>query len=175
MYSNRMLLSSLKYFNEVLGINHLLQPVSVEENSNLPTASISVWKDSNGLLSDVSSVQCELLFISVLSPDNSDSIFSEPHWELFEKMRKAMDLENLHVKILEHVCTHESDTFHDLLNMKLNTVVIFKDTPSAREIQTTKNFKFIETYSPQYLSQFPVAKKSCWEDLQKVMKVFKSS
>ncbi len=169
-----MLLNSLKYYNEVLGINHLLQPVSIEEKSGLAVASISVWKDANGVVSEVSSVQCDLLFVSVLSPDNKDSIFSGQHWELFEKMRKAMDLENLHVKILEHTCSNESDTFHDLLKMKLKTVVIFKDAPQAREIQTTKNFKFIETFSPQYLSQFPSAKKSCWEDLQKVMKVFKN-
>ena len=169
-----MLLNSLKYYNEVLGINHIIQPANVEEKISPAAVSISVWKDSNGVISDIAHIQGDLFFISVIGPD-SPSIFNEPHFELFEKMRKAMGLENLHIKVLEHICTNDSETFHDLLNMKLNTVVIFKEEPQAREIQSTKNFKFIETFSPQYLSQFPAAKKSCWEDLQKVMKIFKTS
>lgn len=166
-----MLLNSLKYYSEVLGINHILQ--IIPEKLNRPSANISIWKDSSGKGVDLSAVKCDLLFISVLNSSNTNdnaSIFYKSHAELFEKMRKAMDLEHLNIKVLEHMRTVEAETFQDLLKMKLTTVVLFKDEPQAREIQSTKNFKFIETYSPQYLSQNPSVKKSCWEDLQKVMK-----
>jgi len=164
----------LKYYQDVLGINFLPQHLLNEpEPIEAPSIS-SFWREDlrSGLV-DLQSVHCDLLFVSVISSSEEESLFQDPSWGLFEKMKNAMGLQQIQIKTLEHVGS-ENSLFQDLLKVKTKVVVLFKNSLERRGFQNCPEFKFLETYSPQILLQNSSLKKEVWDDLQQVMKIFKN-
>lgn len=165
----------LKYYQDVLGIRFLPQAILKSEVADKAELVPSFWrkgKDNN--LDMISDIDCDLLFVSEIQSKQDLSIFDSSPWTLFEKMKNAMGLPEIGTVVLEYVGTSTHDLFHDLLQMKLKYLVLFKTSPERSDLKNCPEFQFIETHSPQTLSQYPQLKKDAWDDLQKIMKVIKN-
>lgn len=164
----------LKYYQNVLGIQFLPKSLLNEPEPQATIPDVSLWR--RDLISgpiDLTDLCCDLLFVSVISTAEDESLFQESSQSLFEKMKKAMSLEQIQIQTLEHVGS-ENTLFQDLLKIKTKMVVLMKANPERRGLQSCPQFKFLETHSPQVLSQNPALKKDTWDDLQQVMKSFKN-
>lgn len=163
----------LKYYSETLGIKYLpINSNSDEQGGQRTAAAGNLWRDSLESLIDFSNIDTELLFVNHIKNTSEPSVFAEPHFALFEKMRNAMGLTNIRMKTLEYIGDSDVELFHGLLQMKIKLVIIFKSAPEQENLKDTKTFKFIETYSPAKLIENPELKKKAWSDLQVVMKHF---
>ncbi len=164
----------LKYYHDVLGIRFLPQDILSKPEASDKKEVSSFWREKEQILREAPRVQSDLLFISWIDSEHEESLFAQPHWDLFEKMKKAMGLSGIETVILEYVGSSSHELFHDLLQMKIKVAVLLKKNPERSDFKICPEFKFIETYSPQTLSQQAPLKKDTWDDLQKIMKEFKN-
>ncbi len=174
-YEEAMNSHLLRYYHEVLGLNFLPKDLLSEPLAKSPAHEVVFWRESLSQDKvDIAHIECDLLFISSIASSEQESIFQEPYWTLFEKMKNAMGLAQINVKTLEYVGHSENELFHDLLKMKVSVVLLMKENPERGDFKVSKEFKFLETYSPQIVFSKTELKKNSWDDLQKVMKLFKN-
>lgn len=157
----------IQYLQEVLGLQHVVLPVTEGE------AGKTRFFTAQGPLDESSFHHVELVFLNILT-QSKESFFLPEVRDLFEKMKSAMKLKNL--QVLELDCTVED---RSLLPSELakvcesRVVVVFSSFPKdIGEMIFKGPGKWIETYSPAYLLEDAAAKKVVWNDLQKVMKEF---
>lgn len=100
-----------------------------------------------------------------------ESLFEESHLELFQKMLRAMCLENKSVLYVDSHLMNDKDILRRFYSYTLPEVmVIFKDHPDTGQgLRLIDNSAVIETYSPYHLQHHPEFKKITWNHLQTVM------
>ena len=119
---------------------------------------------------------CDLLFLVMKRPQEASSLSGEPY-ELLEKMVQAMRLTNKTYVLEEYELPNgEAASIPVILQQFASRVVapfvvVFSTKPANNGlVQNLGTQKYLETFSPLYLSQNTNAKKVAWADLQKVMK-----
>lgn len=119
---------------------------------------------------------CDLLFLVIKRANEASSLTGESH-ELLQKMIQAMRLVNRSYVLEEYeILAGGAPAIPALLQdyalrVVAPFVVVFSTKPANNGlIQNLSTQKYMETFSPVYLSQNPNAKKVAWADLQKVMK-----
>ena len=119
---------------------------------------------------------CDLLFLVIKRPNEASSLAGES-FELLQKMIQAMRLINKSYVLEEYEIPKAGAPAIPALLQEYATrvvapfVVVFSTKPANNGlIQNLGTQKYLETFSPLYLSQNPNAKKVAWADLQKAMK-----
>jgi len=119
---------------------------------------------------------CDLLFLVIKSAHEASSLAGESR-DLLDKMIQAMRLANKSYAIEEYEVPKAGALAIPALlqqyaaQVQASFVVVFSTKPTNNGlIQNLGTQKYLETFSPLYLSQNTNAKKVAWTDLQKVMK-----
>jgi len=127
---NFMNFSRLSYFEQVLGIRFIPKELLLQLESAPVPVENSFWRknlqDQNRFMP---TVDCDLLFVHVRATREEPSLFESESLGLFEKMKKAMDLQNLHETTLEFVGSSEADLFQSLLTANVRVVLLMKTNP----------------------------------------------
>lgn len=132
---------------------------------------LAAFYSAQGVFSPPEKQHCEVVFLNLVSRAQ-DSLFTPAVYDLFEKMRSAMKIENL--QVLELDCTTEDRAQLPSLLAEVceaRYVIVFSSFPKdLGEMVLKGSGRWIETHSPAYLLEDAGAKKIVWNDLKKVMR-----
>lgn len=160
----------IDYLQNVLGIQGVILPHE-EGGEPVSAADAAPFYSSQGIFAPSEKQHVEVVFLNLLSRAQ-DSLFNPPVYELFEKMRTAMKIDNLQMLELDSPIEDRAELPSLLAQVcEARFIIVFSAFPkNLGELILKGSGRWIETHSPAYLLEDAAAKKVVWNDLKKVMR-----
>lgn len=166
----------LNYLQDVLGIRSALfsapvaLPSAAEAESDLATPAF-FYSPRGPLVEGRSFSQAKLAIVNWVH-HAQESLFEAQTADLFQKMFVAMKISIDEVLIVDCVMTDRQLIPNELYKIASPQVVLFfcAEPANMGEFQVRGPARWLETLSPTFLLKNPQAKKTVWNDLQKVMR-----
>lgn len=161
----------IEYLQKVLGVQGVMLPQAEGELGAKLSQKLASFYTVQGEFSPSEKQHVEVVFLNILGRPQ-DSLFNPAVYDLFEKMRGAMKIENL--QVLELDCTVDDRAQLPSLLAEVceaRYIIVFSAFPKDIGTLVLKGAgRWIETHSPAYLMEDPSAKKVVWNDLKKIMR-----